>query len=142
VRFTITCAGQTAHTGYTTHVALTLSTRYRDPSRLTVLKLAKGGSVIEDITSRINFGTNPSGTRTTIAYDVTDGGFGDEDGTANGTILDPIAIYEDTSHADSTGSSSHRGGLLANTGDSLLPIALAAITLGSGGVWMLRRRRS
>ena len=142
VRFTITCAGLTAHTGYTTHVALTLSTRYRDPSRLTVLKLAKGGSVIEDITGRINFGTNPSGTRTTIAYDVTDGGFGDEDGTANGTILDPIAIYEDTSHTDSTGSSSHRGGLLANTGDSILPAALGAITLGGGGVWMLRKRRS
>jgi len=142
VRFTITCAGRTAHTGYTTHVALTLSTRYRDPSRLTVLKLAKGGSVIEDITNRINFGTNPSGTRTTIAYDVTDGGFGDEDGTANGTILDPIAIYEDTSHAGSTSNSSRPSGLLANTGDSLLPTALAAIALGSGGVWMLRRRRS
>lgn len=142
VRFTITCAGQTAHTGYTTHVALTLSTRYRDPSRLTVLKLAKGGSVIEDITNRINFGTNPSGTRTTIAYDVTDGGFGDEDGTANGTILDPIAIYEDTSHTGSTSNSSRPSGLLANTGDSLLPTALAAIALGSGGVWMLRRRRS
>jgi len=52
-----------------------------------VLKLAKGGSVIEDITNRINFGTNPSGTRTTIAYDVTDGGFGDGDGIANGTII-------------------------------------------------------
>ena len=142
VRFTITCAGQTAHTGYTTHVALTLSQHYRDPSRLTVLKLAKGGSVIEDITSRINFGTNPSGTRTTIAYDVTDGGFGDEDGTANGTILDPIAIYEDTSHTGSTSNSSRPSGLLANTGNSLLPIALAAIALGSGGVWMLRRRRS
>lgn len=142
VRFTITCAGRTAHTGYTTHVALTLSTRYRDPSRLTVLKLAKGGSVIEDITGRINFGTNPSGTRTTIAYDVTDGGFGDEDGAANGTILDPIAIYEDTSHAGSTSNSSRPSGLLANTGDSLLPTALAAIALGSGGVWMLRRRRS
>ena len=142
VRFTITCAGQTAHTGYTTHVALTLSQHYRDPSRLTVLKLAKGGSVIEDITSRINFGTNPSGTRTTIAYDVTDGGFGDEDGTANGTILDPIAIYEDISHTGSTSNSSHPSGLLANTGDSLLPTALAAITLGSGGVWILRKRRS
>ena len=142
VRFTITCAGQTAHTGYTTHVALTLSTRYRDPSRLTVLKLAKGGSVIEDITGRINFGTNPSGTRTTIAYDVTDGGFGDEDGAANGTILDPIAIYEDTSHTGSTSNSSRPSGLLANTGDSLFPTALAAIALGSGGVWMLRRRRS
>ena len=141
VRFTITCAGQTAHTGYTTHVALTLSKHYRDPSRLTVLKLAKGGSVIEDITGRINFGTNPSGTRTTIAYDVTDGGFGDEDGTANGTILDPIAIYEDTSHTDSTGSSPHRGGLLANTGDSILPITLGAIVLGGGGVWILRKRR-
>ena len=142
VRFIITCAGQTAHTGYTTHVALTLSTRYRDPSRLTVLKLAKNGSVIEDITNRINFGTNPSGTRTTIAYDVTDGGFGDEDGTANGTILDPIAIYEDTSHTGSTSNSSRPSGLLANTGDSLLPTVLAAIALGSGGVWMLRRRRS
>ena len=106
-----------------------------------MLKLAKGGSVIEDITGRINFGTNPSGTRTTIAYDVTDGGFGDEDGTANGTILDPIAIYEDTSHTDSTGSSPHRGGLLANTGDSILPITLGAIVLGGGGVWILRKRR-
>lgn len=142
VRFTITCAGQTAHTGYTTHVALTLSKHYRDPSRLTVLKLAKGGSVIEDITSRINFGTNPSGTRTTIAYDVTDGGFGDEDGTANGTILDPIAIYEDTSHTGSTSNSSRPSGLLANTGDSILPITLGAIVLGGGGVWILRRRRS
>ena len=142
VRFTITCAGRTAHTGYTTHVALTLSTRYRDPSRLTVLKLAKGGSVIEDITSRINFGTNPSGTRTTIAYDVTDGGFGDEDGAANGTILDPIAIYEDTSHTGSTSNSSRPSGLLANTGDSILPITLGAIVLGGGGVWILRKRRS
>ena len=141
--FTITCDHQPPKVGYTTHVALTLSRRYDDTSRVTVAKVVNG-AITEDITNRMNFGTTADGKYTTITYDVTDGGFGDEDGAVNGTITDPIAVYEAESSPIANQANKPHGqhtSLLADTGQSILLIVLGAATLGGAGVWLMRKKR-
>lgn len=138
--FTINCTNQTAATGYTTQVTLTLSRRYSDTKHLIVAKIANG-AFKEDITSRVTFGTSADGKYTTISYSLTDGGFGDEDKAANGVIVDPIGIYEENTSGVSTANTSH-GVSLANTGDSLLAATLVATTISlAGAVLVLLKRR-
>lgn len=138
--FTINCTNQTAATGYTTQVTLTLSRRYSDTKHLIVAKIANG-AFKEDITSRVTFGTSADGKYTTIYYSLTDGGFGDEDKAANGVIVDPIGIYEENTSGVSTANTSH-GVSLANTGDSLLAATLVATTISlAGAVLVLLKRR-
>lgn len=138
--FSINCTNQTAATGYTTQVTLTLSRRYSDTKHLIVAKIANG-AFKEDITSRVTFGTSADGKYTTIYYSLTDGGFGDEDKAANGVIVDPIGIYEENTSGVSTANTSH-GVSLANTGDSLLAATLVATTISlAGAVLVLLKRR-
>lgn len=138
--FTIDCTNQTAATGYTTQVTLTLSRRYSDTKHLIVAKIANG-VFKEDITSHVTFGTSSDGKYTTISYSLTDGGFGDEDRVANGVIVDPIGIYEE--NTSGTGTANTRGSVsLADTGDSLLATTLVATAISLGGaVLVLLKRR-
>ena len=137
--FTIDCTNQTANTGFTTQVTLTLSRHYATTERLTIAKIANG-TFKEDITSHVTFGTTSDGSHTTISYSLTDGGFGDEDGIANGTIIDPVGVYEEE---DNPLSAALHGATsaLAATGDNIVFIATGAILLGGGGLWMVRRGR-
>lgn len=138
--FTINCTNQTAATGYTIQVTLTLSRRYGDTKHLIVAKIANG-VFKEDITSHVTFGTSSDGKYTTISYSLTDGGFGDEDKAANGVIIDPIGIYEENTSSVSTANASGSVSL-ANTGDSLLAATLVATTISlAGAVLVLLKRR-
>jgi endo-beta-1,3-glucanase len=143
VDFTINCTSQTAATGYTTQVTLTLSRRYSDTKNLIVAKIANN-TLKEDITSHVTFGTSADGKYTTISYSLTDGGFGDEDGAANGVIVDPVGVYEREAGNNSTTNSKSSGSRtsLANTGNSL-PIVLSAAAIISlaGIVLVLLKRR-
>lgn len=94
-----------------------------------------------------------------ISYRVTDGGFGDGDGVANGLIVDPVVVYEHNPAqpgqpggsaggigggvaAATGGVARAAGGLLADTGDSwLVALALGVIALGSGAAIVVVRRR-
>ena len=139
VDFTIDCTNQTANTGFTTQVTLTLSRRYNTTRRLTIAKITNG-TFKEDITSHVTFGTTSDGKYTTISYSLTDGGFGDEDGIANGVIVDPVGVYEEE---DNPLSAALHGAtsVLAATGDNIVFVATGAILLGGGGLWMVRRGR-
>ena len=143
VDFTINCTSQTAATGYTTQVTLTLSRHYSDTKNLIVAKIANN-TLKEDITRHVTFGTSADGKYTTISYSLIDGGFGDEDGAANGVIVDPVGVYEREAGNNSTTNSKSSGSRtsLANTGNSL-PIVLSAAAIISlaGIVLVLLKRR-
>lgn len=164
VGFTINCTGQTAKVGYTTRVTLTLSKYYADHSQLAVVKIS-GGTVKEDITNRVTFGTTADGKHTTVTYDLTDGGFGDEDKAANGTIVDPVGVYErqqqftpgvgggagnpvgptNPGGATTNGTRkntqvTNKGGYLADTGASVIAVTVIAVAVGGAGVWFIRKK--
>ena len=165
VGFTINCTtGQTAKVGYTTRVTLTLSKYYADHSQLAVAKISNG-AIKEDITSRVTFGTTADGKHTTVTYDLTDGGFGDEDKAANGTIVDPVGVYEHQQQTNpgvggGTGNpvrptnpggattngtgkntqATNKGGYLADTGASVIAVTVVAVVAGGAGVWFIRKK--
>ena len=164
VGFTINCSGQTAKVGYTTRVTLTLSKYYADYSQLAVVKISNG-AVKEDITSRVTFGATADGKHTTVTYDLTDGGFGDEDKAANGTIVDPVGVYErqqqftpgvgggtgnpvsptnpggaTTNGTRKNTQATNKGGYLADTGASVIAVTVIAVAVGGAGVWFIRKK--
>ena len=164
VGFTINCSGQTAKVGYTTRVTLTLSKYYADHSQLAVVKISNG-AVKEDITSRVTFGATADGKHTTVTYDLTDGGFGDEDKAANGTIVDPVGVYErqqqtnpgvgggtgnpasptnpggaTTNGTGKNTQATNKGGYLADTGASVIAVTVVAVAAGGAGVWFIRKK--
>ena len=164
VGFTINCTGQTAKVGYTTRVTLTLSKHYADHNQLAVAKISNG-AIKEDITSRVTFGTTADGKHTTVTYDLTDGGFGDEDKAANGTIVDPVGVYErqqqtnpgvgggtgnlasptnpggaTTNGTGKNAQATNKGGYLADTGASVIAVTVVAVTAGGAGVWFIRKK--
>ena len=164
VGFTINCSGQTAKVGYTTRVTLTLSKYYADHSQLAVAKISNG-AIKEDITSRVTFGTTADGKHTTVTYDLTDGGFGDEDKAANGTIVDPVGVYErqqqftpgvgggtgnpvsptnpggaTTNGTRKNTQATNKGGYLADTGASVIAVTVIAVAVGGAGVWFIRKK--
>lgn len=154
--FTIDCSHSAPAVGYSTQVVLTLAAKYQNLSNLRVAKVQNGAS--EDITDKVSI-TRAADGSVVISYRVTDGGFGDEDGVANGLIVDPVVVYEhNPAQPGQPGGSSGgisggvaaaaggvaraAGGLLADTGDSwLVALALGAITLGSGAAIVVVRRR-
>ena len=164
VGFTINCSGQTAKVGYTTRVTLTLSKHYADHNQLALAKISNG-AIKEDITNRVIFGTTADGKHTTVTYDLTDGGFGDEDKAANGTIVDPVGVYErqqqtnpgvgggtgnptgptnpggaTTNGTGKNTQATNKGGYLADTGASVIAVTVIAVAVGGAGVWFIRKK--
>lgn len=114
IGFNVNCA--TA--GGNADVAVALGSHYTNPSDLRIYKQLGTGPLV-DITSQVTI-TNQdiSGTtKTTLSYNLVDGGALDEDGIANGAIVDPIYI------GAVMGASSTTGGVSASTGSNLWAIA-------------------
>lgn len=155
--FAVNCDGHAqSAVGYTAKITLELSRRYT-PNKLKVIKYSTNGSNITDITSKVTFKTSTDGKRTIIEYSVTDGGFGDLDNTANGVIVDPVAVYESSSNAGSSANNNGSGvtasgrdgkpanatSRLSDTGESLYGYAIVAGILalsGAAGIAIYRRR--
>ena len=154
--FAVNCDGHAqSAVGYTAKITLELSRRYT-PNKLKVIKYNTNGSNITDITSKATFKTSTDGKRTIIEYSVTDGGFGDLDNTANGVIVDPVAVYENSSNAGSSANNNGSGATasgrdgkpanasrLSDTGESLYGYAIVAGILalsGVAGIAIYRRR--
>ena len=137
VAFNVTCT----EAGGSSDVELALGDHYTDVSKLRAYKTS--GTTLTDITNQVTF-TNKDVdgvTKTVLSYHLVDGGDLDEDGLANGTIVDPIYIGEVTGaiSADSTTSV----GSLANTGSSIhLVTAIAGILLISAGIFWKRGSRT
>ena len=130
IGFTLTCTD----TGGTASTAVTLGTAYNDVSALRVYKRSGTGPLV-DITEQVTIQneTVAGATKTVIRYNLVDGGSLDEDGTADGTITDPIYIGVVNSAATTTPGAA--GGSLANTGLNVyVLLALAATLLTSATV--------
>ena len=123
--------------GGTANTAITLGTGYANTSDLRIYKRSGTDSLV-DITDQVSLSNdNVSGTtRTVIRYTLIDGGSLDEDGLANGTIVDPIYVGVVAGTATATGS-------LASTGLNLYVVIGAASILAVGALAViLRQRRS
>ena len=165
VAFKIDCANYgSAQFGYSMKITLELTKKYANTAGVRVVKHSGAGTDAVDITSKVSFGVTADGQRTTISYSVTDGGFGDQDKTANGVIEDPVAVYErggaaNPAHNNSGQTSSGRmgnnnsrvaksGGILSDTGVSFYGYiaGAAAVVIVGGGLYKLsstlKKRRS
>lgn len=131
--FTVDCDSP----GQTAQVKLYLDKQY-DYSNWKVNKHSADLSESLDITSRATFANETLGGRnvTTLRYDVTDGGDLDEDGVANGTIVDPIGIVAGAATDSPAPGAGGTGGELSNTGMSIIAVltataaVLVAATIG------------
>ena len=95
------------------------------------------GGTLTDITDQATFALG-AGNTVLVSYQLVDGGELDEDGVANGIIVDPVYIGYYLGD-DTSGS-----GSLAETGSSTLLMATAGIMLvlgGAGGVYVATTRR-
>ena len=125
VGFSVGCTSS----GKSADVTLALGTSYRDTTKLRAYK--QSGTNLVDITNQVTFkNTTTNGTtNTVVSYNLTDGGDLDEDGLANGTIVDPIFI----------GTLPGAGDMLASTGINIwLLIGAGSIALLVGGAVLLR----
>ena len=124
IGFTLTCTD----TGGTASTAVTLGTTYNDASALRVYKRSGTGPLV-DITEQVTIQneTVAGATKTVIRYNLVDGGSLDEDGTADGTITDPIYIGAVNGAATITQGAA--GGSLANTGSNVYVLLALAATL-------------
>ena len=157
VAFTVDCAHSVPVSGYSVQVQLQLSRLYSDASKLRVVKENNGTA--SDITNKVNFSTSANGLHTVVTYQLTDGGFGDSDGIANGEIVDPVGVYlvpasptppstqpGGTSARSSAQSANNKvsGRQLANTGDSVMFYIFGAVALLGGGIvggyYLMKRR--
>ena len=157
VAFTVDCAHSVPVSGYSVQVQLPLSRLYSDASKLRVVKENNGTA--SDITNKVNFSTSANGLHTVVTYQLTDGGFGDSDGIANGEIVDPVGVYlvpasptppstqpGGTSAHSSAQSANNKvsGRQLANTGDSVMFYIFGAVALLGGGIvggyYLMKRR--
>ncbi|MCA9336247.1 hypothetical protein KC955_00055 [Candidatus Saccharibacteria bacterium] len=130
IGFKLTCTD----TGGTASTAVTLGAAYNDASALRVYKRSGTGPLV-DITEQVTIQneTVAGATKTVIRYNLVDGGSLDEDGTADGTITDPIYIGVMNSAATTTPGAA--GGSLASTGLNVyVLLALAATLLTSATV--------
>ena len=157
VAFTVDCVHSAPASGYSVQVQLQLSRLYPDTSKLRVVKEYNG--TVSDITNKVSFLASADGLRTVVSYQLTDGGFGDSDGIANGEIVDPVGVYlvpasptppstqpGGTSARSSAQSANNKvsGRQLANTGDSVMFYIFGAVALLGGGIvggyYLMKRR--
>lgn len=87
--------------GGSAKVKIALEKYYKDLSVLSAYKSDASGDLSE-ITDAVSF-TNESGV-TYLSYELKDGGAMDEDGTANGTIVDPVYVGVDSASLADTGT--------------------------------------
>ena len=124
LNFTLRCS-----TGGTATITYALSEQV-DAARLRVYKYATATGTLTDITSRIAITSN--GGIPTISYSLTDGGNYDEDGVANGHIVDPLYV--------GLGQSASANGGLAETGEGRYRprlIGVALMILGLIGSYLV-----
>lgn len=125
VAFNLQCAA----IGDSSRVSLQLGETYSDTSVLRVYKY-KAGSLV-DISSQTSISTADG--KTTISYSLTDGGELDEDGVADGKIIDPVYIGVVASSPVSTGET------LAETGQHIHIFALIGLVFSLAGGAYVRK---
>lgn len=144
IAFKIDCGGHASpQVGYSTTVVLELTRHYKDQRHLRVFKYGSGNTL--DITSKVAFGVTADGKRTTLTYTLTDGGFGDQDGVANGVIEDPVAVYEQENSAqpgtgrNGSGVANSGAANLAETGQPVYFYGIGVVVVAVVGGIVIRR---
>lgn len=138
VEFNINCATIGGRSDFTVR----LGSYFADTSVLRAYKKHHDGTVL-DITAQVNFGEAVVDTKTvtTIDYSLVDGGQFDEDGVANGVIVDPLYIgalgYNDENGPDTPSVES--GDELAATGVNVSVISLLGLAGLAGGMCLWRK---
>ncbi len=137
-KFNVGCAAS----GASTQVEMRLDRVYSQ-SKVTVYKQA--GSQVDDITSQVTLSAQTIGGArvTVINYTLKDGGFGDEDGAANKTIVDPIFVAFSGTAADISGGTPAvpNTGLYADEKNYLI-ILVAGIVAALSVALLIGRRKS
>ena len=125
VGFNVGCTS----TGKSTDVSLALGAHYNDTSKLRAYK--QSGTSLVDITKQVTFTNKDVGgtTKTVVSYNLVDGGNLDEDGMANGTLVDPLFI----------GVVDGADGSLANTGFNIYVLVALAVALLAGACALWRK---
>jgi hypothetical protein len=105
-----------------------------------VVKVSSDGSTKQDISSQVTLSTKMLGAKsvTALAYTIVDGGDLDDDGTADGEIVDPLAIETPVVTAAASGE----GETLADTGMNATQYIYAGCVMllaGIGGVINFRK---
>jgi len=108
----------------------------RDASDLTLRKYKPGSQEFITMPATITNETVAGRPAIKISYSITDGGEYDDDGEANGIIVDPVGLASSTSEGASSGGTNSA---LADTGENLALLLLGAGTLVTGGVWLSRK---
>lgn len=130
--FTLECASA----GQSAQIELVLDQEY-DTSLWDVMKVNNSLTTETDISRDVTISSVNMGgeSRTRLAYTLVDGGELDEDGVANGTIVDPLAI---TSSTPLIGAPSAGTGSRVNASMVVVGVGLGITTLGTAGMWYFR----
>ena len=133
VAFTISCVSN----GGSSSVRVALAEQLADISSLRIYKALSDGSNLTDITNQVSISNQDN--KTVINYNLIDGGELDEDGLANGTIVDPlyIGVSAESADGDTTGSN----GALADTGQGTFALLAGASLLIISGLTVLLGRK-
>ena len=133
VAFTISCVSN----GGSSSVRVALAEQLADISSLRIYKALSDGSNLTDITNQVSISNQDN--KTVINYNLIDGGELDEDGLANGTIVDPlyIGVSAESADGDTTGSN----GALADTGQGTFALLAGASLLIISGLAVLLGRK-
>lgn len=122
--------------GGSAQVEVVLGQQYADLSKFQVLK--EVGGTLKEVTDEVTLENREIDgiMKTVLSYTLVDGGAFDEDGVANGTIVDPIYVGEllGTTASASTTTSSSGSGTLANTGTNTIAILAGGILLIVTGI--------
>jgi hypothetical protein len=120
--------------GSTVTVTLIYDKQYNTNS--SVLRFYNPTTKAYSTISGATFGTKTIGgvVKTTATYNITDGGTYDEDGTANGIIIDPVGFAAAVA-APNTGFGSRQDG-----SSQLLPVELVVVSAGLFGISVILRK--
>lgn len=135
IGYNLNCISQ----GGTANATVVLGSYFSDLSTLHIYKKLSTSSVLQDITSKVGLTNtrdadgNPI---TVLDYTLIDGGIYDEDGVANGTIVDPVYIGRGSVAAQSSSAA----GTLADTGSDMWGIGFAAVTMIISSLMLIKRR--
>lgn len=118
--------------GGSAQVEVVLGQHYTDLSKFQVLK--EVGGTLQEVTSEVTLENRDvdGEMKTVLSYSLTDGGAFDEDGVANGIIVDPIYVGEvlgATATTPATTNPSTTAGTLANTGTNTVAIMAGALLM-------------
>ncbi len=124
--------------GSTATISITFETSLA-PDQVTARKYIPNSQTYMDVPdAQITETTLEGNPALLLTYDITDGGELDDDGLANGTILDPIGLAVDSEVAAELADS--ETAVLADTGSDNRLIQLAAITLlATPALFLIRR---